>query len=196
MNWAVDLSRKLAPKSGEASLYGVVVYSSSHGHMSKMLQDAAYWAALDEASGPQWTVFIAAAVPGRYAMQGGGIPGALSAIQMVWKEPAANRELIAAFDLESTENPQLVVFTGTPGGETISAAVKLSDSSVEGAYNSLKGVMKSVADVLDGMLDENRRVDQRAFEIVQLKLWQDRQITLVKGAWDAFKKLWGLLKPS
>jgi hypothetical protein len=187
MSWVVDLARKRPAKEGEANLYGVIIYSNRHAHVSKMLQDDDYWKALDEISGPRWAVYATRMKSGEYERKRDINPFVMHAfVPVYWKEPSANKELLSLFQLESTEKPVLVVFTESVDGELFSTTAELNDSSVLAAYESIKGSLQAIASVLEVMLDENRRVEARAFELAKERLWQERQLKLAK---DLFKWL-------
>jgi hypothetical protein len=44
------------------------------------------------------------------------------------------------------------------------------------------------------MLDENRRVESRAFELARERPWQERQIKLAKKVWRLWQTIKGILK--
>src|SRR3989442_2787330 len=103
MNWAIELSRKHQPSTGMANLYGVVVFSDAHAYIAKVLDDSRFWAALNEVSGSQWLVFATRAEAGQYVLPSPP-PGTLAMLVPVWREPSANRELLEAVQLQSTEH--------------------------------------------------------------------------------------------
>jgi hypothetical protein len=186
MNWAIELSRKYIPRDGQADLFGVIVYTDHHVHIRKLLEDDGYWRALDEWSGPRWAIFATRAAQGQFTHPPSS-PGVLATFVQIWKEPIANKQLLDAFQLSSTEDlPTLVLFIEQADGGVLSRAVKIDDASRERAYESLKGVLAEISSSLDFMHDENRRIKVRAFDVASERISQHQE-------WQSIKNVLGVL---
>ncbi len=189
MNWAIELSRIHKPSSGQANLYGVILYTNSHAYVAKVLSDPIYWSALDEISGQQWSVFATKVAQGRYKLP---TPPANTMVLMipVWKEPAANKELLHMFQLENTKSlPLLAIFAADEDGTIEQTVIPLSDSSLESAYESIQSILKTVADAIRQVEDGNLNDGTRAFRAVRyaIKGYNEKQV--IKRAVDVWRWL-------
>ncbi len=177
MNWVLDLSRQYTPQEGQANLFGVILFSDAHPYIKKLLRDDDYWQALDEVSGPRWSVFAVRAAPGSWGFPSLP-PGVIGMMRQVWKEPSANKELLSAFELDSTkELPVLVVFSEDADGTVFRTALKIPSESVANAYDALRSMFQKIATALDIVQDEFRRDGSQAFHAVSYtirdyKEWQ------------------------
>jgi len=187
MNWAIDFTLSPKPQQGEASLYGVIIYTDQHPYVKKMLTDADLWQALDSISGPHWVVLAAHGASGSRQIEPPP-PGTLRRMQAIWREPAENAELLDAFELASSEClPVLVVFAVANDGTVLKKSLKISCSSANDAYESLSNIFKAVARSLAFMDDQYRRIDGRAFNVVTTELRHFE-------AWEYSRKAAAVLK--
>ena len=151
MSWLNQVIKKHKPKSGEASIFGVLLFTNAHPHISKVVYDDTYWRALDEISGEKWAIFCTKAEQGTISYPSPP-PGVMAYMAPVWKEPNSNKDLLKTFDLKSTESlPSLLIFTIDKHGECLKNQIRLSDSSQEEAYKSLEKTIKVVTDAIDGV---------------------------------------------
>jgi hypothetical protein len=190
-NWALDLARVHAPRNGQANLFGVVIYTAKHPHVRKLLQDKVYWEALNAVSGPYWTVFAAVAESGAYKMPPPS-PGRLAMLVPVWKEPSANRELLEAFELASTENPVLVVFAQAESGSVFRRAIAIEDSSEPAAYASLSTALEVIHKCIGRMDPQYRPLETRAFRLVDSDFQNKDSWRLVRRTISFYAWLKGL----
>jgi hypothetical protein len=187
-NWVVHLARLDPPSEVRANLYGVVLYTDAHAHVAKALSDPYYWKALSERSGHQWIIYAAKGARGRYEVPAPR-PGTLAMLRAVWREPAENRELLEAFRLESTERlPAFAIFAEGEEGTIEQTVVRLSDASVEAAYDSLRSVVDLVSDALRQVEAEHLQEGTRAFYAVRyaVKGYREREVirqTLSMWGW-------------
>jgi len=155
MNWAIKLAENHKPKSNEANIIGVILYTDAHPHIKKLLNDNDYWAALDEWSGPQWAVYST-----RAARSTVGFPempkGCIGYMVPVWEEPKENKKLLETFEIESTEElPLLVVFAKDDDGSILKNEIRISNGSVEEAYNSLQEEFINISSAIKGIDPKN-----------------------------------------
>jgi hypothetical protein len=105
----------------------------------------------------------------------------------VWKEPSENAQLLDAFDLDSTKDlPALVVFVEDSNGTVHSTSIKIDGTSEDTAYQTLKEALEGVSGTLEMMLDENRTVDTRAYELAAVRLQSIKN-------WRAMKRAVGVI---
>jgi hypothetical protein len=160
MTWALDLAKNYVPQGETLPVFGIIVYTDAHPNVKKILRDEAYWAALDEISGPKWPIFSIRAAQGEYrAAYRASTQGSETYAMLipVWEEPARNKELLEHFELEDTRQlPSLVVFTIGGEDELTRTSVPLSDESPEAAFNRLREVLSMTARAIDGIAEENR----------------------------------------
>jgi hypothetical protein len=192
MNWALQASKHFVPQSGEANLYGVVLYTDAHANIKKVLRDPDCWAAFDEVSGSQWAVLAIRAKQGKT-----GFPdfshGTVGYMVPVWKEPRENRELLEAFELTSTEGlPSLVVFTEDPDGRVLRTVQKLDDSSADAAYSSLKDALSVIATAVSRVREEHLHDAEGVYTAVNYATRSAREWKTMKSVfstWRAVKTL-------
>jgi hypothetical protein len=179
-------------RDGEASVYGVVLYTDSHANIKKVLADPDYWAAFDEESGRRWAVFAIVAARGTLELPDLP-PGTLGMMFPVWREPDANKELLDDFALNSSEElPTLCAFAVDNFGATRAVALRLDDSSVERAYNSLKVALGVVSTSLGG-LDGERLHTEGAFNAVHYAVKGYNERKAISRAIPVIERLRGFL---
>jgi hypothetical protein len=187
MNWAVDLSRTYTPAEEQANLYGVIIYTDAHAYIKKVLRDEDYWQALDELSGPRWAVLAVRAARGEYGFPNLG-PGQIGMMRMVWKEPRANKELLDAFEIDSTAGlPVIVIFAQDQDGEVYRTVLKIDDSSEESAFKSVKEILTTVADALEKVDESNLQKGVRAYHAVSYSISNHKE-------WEALRKGFKILE--
>ena len=187
MTWVLDLARQRAADSDSPPLFGVIVYTDRHANLKKLLRDEDYWSALDEISGPKWAVFSVRAQPGQWS--GPSFPpGTVGMMHMVWKEPAANRELVSAFELNDTNDLPAVVVFALDGDTLYRASARIDESTLDAAYSSLKSVFAEVTRALetvpDGLCDP-----AAIFAAVKASLRTQRNWQRVGDAYRVLKEL-------
>lgn len=178
MNWALQLSKQYQPKDGQADMYGIILYTEAHAHVKKVLQDEDYWRSLNEISGPQWAIFAVRAKPGAYKNPPSSMEF-LPYMVPVWKEPAANRELLIAFELESTEKlPLFLVFNMTKVGEIHKITISIDDGSIEKALHSLKEVIEKITLAIRNIDLENLECTDGLYSAVDYAIrdYKDKKI--------------------
>ena len=173
-SWLQKLTHATAQDVWNANLFGIILYTDRHVFVAKVLADDHYWKALDELSGTRWNVFAAR---GEAGARGKGF------LCAVWQEPKSNKELLEQFDLRSTESfPVLMIYVEDASGVLRKRAVPIKGNSEEEVFNSLSGSLRTVAATLAGFLDENLRVETRAFDVVNEHL-------ATKEEWERIKKI-------
>ena len=189
MTWALDLARHYKGAEGVANIFGIVLYTDAHANLKKALRDEDYWKALDEVSGSKWPVFSIRAIGGRYETP--SPPPVVAAFMVpIWKEPAANKQLLEVFELDSTKNlPVLVVFTLDDQEQLYRTVVKLEDESPESAFKSLKEVLRAVADAVGGVAPENLPHGPGVMAAVNLRLEDLGSRARLKKAYSLLKEL-------
>jgi len=199
-NWALNLSRCHTPTSGQANLYGVILYTKAHPYIAKVLADKDFWGALDEISGPQWAIFATKGAQGRRVYPDLG-PQTVGFIVPVYEEPSENKELVKAFGLDNTESlPLLVIFAEDKDGSVVQANVSLQNSNQDDAYKSLRSIFETIAEALRHIDKQNLQAGAKAFHAVSyaVKNYKERQLIkkVIRGATSIFLTLKNLAQSS
>jgi hypothetical protein len=185
MSWALDLARQKLGDGGTQPLFGVILYTDSHANLKKVLRDEDYWRALDELSGPQWFIFSVRARPGHWEYPSPP-PGVLAMMIPVWKEPAANRELLETFEIEDTSKlPALVVFA-FDGADLFRSVIPLKDSTIESTYSTIKTVVAKIGSALERG-NRNARDSAALFAAVDQELRDYRDKKRIRNAYEVLK---------
>lgn len=189
INWLFKLTNKHEPRLREADIYGVILYSQGNPHVKMLLDDDDYWKALDEWSGPQWAIFATRVEKGTIGWPDSP-PGFMSYMVSVWKEPLANKILLEAFEIESTQElPILLVFAKTDTGEILKRAINITESSVEEAALSLKQTMATVSNALQNVTDENLRNTLGVYSAISLALDHANSWQTLKRSFKLWQRL-------
>jgi len=188
MTWALDLARHKQAGADSPPLFGVILYTNAHPNMKKVLRDEDYWNALDDISGPRWAIFSIRAHPGHVGPPDLP-PNCVGMMFPVWKEPAANRELLTTFDLKDTEQlPALIVFV-LEGASLHRTVVPLQEATLEDAYSSLKAVVAEIANALKAVSSENLANPEGVFAAVNYALQNYRDRRVLKRAYRVLKEV-------
>jgi hypothetical protein len=183
-----NLSKDYIPSRDQANIYGVILHTDAHPHIKKVLRDEDYWRALDEVSGPLWAIFAIQVIQGKTVMPKPPKKDGLPVLIKVWMEPQENKELLAAFRLESTEDlPALVVFAENEKGDVLRTVIKLDDTTETAAYNKLRKFLEIVGSSLKLVSKENLSEGARAYHAVCYAIKGEKE-------WEIINKGWGVLK--
>jgi len=189
MAWALDLARLRQAAPDSPPLFGVVLYTDAHANIKKVLRDQDYWEALNEMSGQQWAVFAVRAHPGRWDLPKVP-PGSFGLFHPVWKEPAANHELLAAFEIDDTSIlPTLVVFALENAESLRRIVIKLDDSTPEAAFESLRKSVQTVAAALQAVAPQGRTAPGLLLAAVENAVQRYRNKERLKSAYAVLKEL-------
>ena len=168
-------------------VFGAIIYSDRHPHIKKVLRDEDYWRSLNEISGQRWPVFAARAAEGHTEIRGGGSPGTLSMMIQVWVEPSENRKLIEYLGIESTEEPEFVIFTRLKTGEILKSDLRLDDSSTENAYKRLGEVIHDLTWAVEKIDSENIEDYESVFNAVNMTAGTIRDRNTFRKLFDLYQ---------
>jgi len=189
MSWVQDMARQHKTKEGVANLFGVIMYTDAHPHVKKILRDDDYWAALDDLSGPRWSIFSVRVMPGRREFPPPP-PDSFSFMVPVWREPASNKELLSVFQLDSTEQlPKLIVFAEDEQGDIHRSTIDIDDSSELSAYTSLKEAISKVATAVDYVSTEYLKENVQAFYAVKRAIDDHKQMQVLRHGLNLWQYL-------
>jgi len=156
--WLNDFVTQYRGDPDIVDVFGVILYTDAHANVKKLLSDPDYWKALNERSGPHWVVFAVRSARGQWTSPRGFGEDTFGLMVPVWKEPRENRELLDLFEFESTEHlPQMLVFASNAKGHILSRSMRVSDDSVDRAYQSLSEAMDLVAKAVSQVAPEHRQ---------------------------------------
>jgi hypothetical protein len=131
---------RLATEYAEYPLHSVIMFTDAHAHVIQMLEDPRYYKALEEITGNDVVLFHTRLFQGRYEMPKPP-PGFMCFLVPVWKEPAANKSLIALFDMKDTTSlPCLVTFSFADGDIHYTQS-QIAKDSPQAAFNSIESIV-------------------------------------------------------
>jgi len=193
MNWLNDLVEQCRSKEELTDIFGIILYTDAHANINKVLSDHEYWSAFHEISGKNWVIFSIKTKKGYYGTPDLK-PGQMGLMFPVWKEPNDNKPLLKEFELRDTEDlPQLLVFTHGAEGEILKQSLKIDDTSVETAYNSIKKVIEVVTNAVENISPENRRISDGVFQAVDRAVSSHKEWELIKKGLNFYTWLKGLM---
>ena len=131
----------------QCRLYGAILFTEAHPYVVKTLKDDEFWNALDELSGSSWVIFATRLFKGSWE------PPALSPksrgfMHPVWKEPAANNDLLECFEIKDSTRPYFVIF-GFNDEQLFYATHPIAGESANAVYQSLEEVVRTVSRELE-----------------------------------------------
>lgn len=178
------LSDQITPREGEgADLYGLILYTSSHPHLRRVLKNDEYWQALDEASGPRWAVFAArlkAEVPKSDTAPPDPTEDALLYVMVeargdLFDQDGSTRsDMLDELGVDASDLPLLLVYTVSRRGDVYSRSWPLSDESEPKAYESLKSVLTVVSRSLERVDPEQLGHPEGVFTAVSYALQNEK----------------------
>jgi hypothetical protein len=181
MNWLKNLVEHHKRIDEIASIFGVILYTNEHANIKRVLRNEDSWTAFDAVTGPHWVIFSIRPRQGQRTSVNAP-PGTHAKMVPVWKEPEENKELLEVFEIESTEKlPLLLVFVEDENGEILKRSLKLKDTSIDDAYQSIKEALKLITKAVERVLPENRKIESRVFSAVHLAVSDYKD-------WEKFKK--------
>lgn len=133
--------------SGEnlSRIYGFILYTEQNPYVVKVLQDNAFWNALDSISGCNWPIFAVRPLqPGQNVIKGGRY--GLGMLVSVWDEPTENIPVLLDFGLKDSEElPLFVVFMWDDQDELNEVAIPIRGTDVDSTYRSLEEIVKVIS---------------------------------------------------
>ena len=136
-------------------IFGFILYTEQHPFMVKVLQDSAYWKALDSISGPNWPIFAVRPLEKGYY----GCPRSRGNEKHMmihtWNEPQTNLPILQDFDLKSSnELPCFVAFMWDDNDNLKRISIPISGNNTESVYNSIEEIVRVVAETEKNVLPE------------------------------------------
>lgn len=129
-------------------LHALLMFTAEHAHVIKMLQDPAYYQALNEMTCNKIALFHTRLFQGRFEPSGSP-KDTLALMVPIWKEPSENKQLLTAFEMEdSRELPCLVVFLFHDGFLQF-AKSSIGGESKEDVFNLTSDIIKRLVSVVD-----------------------------------------------
>jgi len=188
MSWALDLAKERLAENPSYPLFGVIIYTDTQPNIKKVLRDPDYWKALDEISGPKWSVFSVRADSGGWDVP--DLPdGYLGHMIPVWKEPSSNKELLSAFELDDSSSLPLLAVFALSDMELSRVAIPLNESSCETAFSSLKEAFLGVNEVLSGLETTSNFNSDTVVKEVERKFKRHQSARRLKKAYLVLKEI-------
>jgi hypothetical protein len=185
-----DLNEKLREASDLFPLFGIILFTSSHPHVIKMLKDEDYLSALNDITGNHIAVFATTLFKGEYVTPSFK-PGQIGMMCMIWEEPNENKKLLSWFDLnDSKKLPLLVLFGVDVQNDTLySQKHSIKADSPQSTYNLLQEALSAVSTQIEDniSLDKKSLFKKASWEIkkIQAKQSLERLVgitSLLRGA--------------
>lgn len=145
----IEQIKELSEKYNEQfPLMAVAIFNTSNAHLIEALRKQSYVDALDDITDEHICVFWAGLPAGRVELPKFP-PGTMGMMVPVYKEPSTNKSLYEYFNISNGQSlPLLVTFTFTSNDELLYSKHSISETSAEGAYNSLKSVLNEKAGLI------------------------------------------------
>ncbi len=158
---------EMSKKQHDTLITTVLMFTDSHPHVIKVLEDKCYYKALDDISGADIAVFHTRLFAGKFVLPSPP-PGTLCYMTPIWKEPAANKALLNLFDMsDSKDLPALVTFL-FHNGDIYHAHSKVKDDSEQTVFNSLKEILEILAVTARGSKDKLLAVQEAKLQMRKL----------------------------
>lgn len=166
-------------KYNAANIFGFIAFTDSHANVKKVLRDEDYWHAFNEDS-PGWLVFsVKPLEKGKKRISGPSNSGLLGMMVDVWDEPNANKEFVHFFELTNTEKLPLFIIFSVIDGSIQKFSSQINDSSIDLAYNSIRGIIKDITASLNGV-DPEYRQSETIYGVIErgVKWPRDNKVSL------------------
>ena|GEM_PF-1988772 len=169
-------------------LFGIILFTSAHPYVIKMLKDEDYLAALNDITGNHIAVFTTALFQGRYTTPPSK-PGQLSMMCMIWQEPNENKNLLSWFDLKDSNNLPLLVLFGIDfeNNNLYYRKHSIKAESPQSTYNLLQEALSAVST----QIQKNPNLDKIA--LFKKACWEIKKIQ-AKQALDKLVGITSLLR--
>lgn len=154
----MNVVRSVASMS-ESRICGFILYKSTDASIVKVMRDPDYLRAIDEISGERWPVFAVKPLdPSRFEIKSSCMPGYIGMMITEEVDPKANLPIINFFGLDNTsDTPCFVLFCWDDNDELLVTHYKLTNRSIEDAYNSIIEVIEEISKSEAMILPEYRK---------------------------------------
>ena len=151
-------------------IFGFILYTEQHPFIAKVLQDSAYWNALDNISGPNWPIFAVRPLEKGYYSCPRSRGNEMQMMIHTWNEPQTNLPILHDFGLESSnELPCFVAFMWDNHNKLKRISIPIRGNNTESVYNSIEEIVRVVAETEKKVLPEYKH-NVELFDIVSKNL--------------------------
>jgi hypothetical protein len=139
-------------------IYGFILYTRENPYVVKVLQDDAFWNALNSISGSNWPIFAVRPLhEGQRVIKGSG-HGCIGYLVPTWDEPEANLPVLKDFGLNSSEDlPLFVAFMWDDNDQLNEITIPIRGVDVDTTYNSIETIVKAITRVEKDVLPEYKQ---------------------------------------
>lgn len=163
---------KISREHEKATIFALIMFTDSHPHVIKVLDDPHYYKALDDLSGADIAVFHTKLFKGCYKMPVPP-PGTLCYMVPVWEEPVQNKRLLPLFDMkDSSQLPCLVTFL-FDDGVIYHSKSKIDDESEQKVFNSTREILTRLAKAAKNSDSRLEAIRMAKFEMNKLNFQND-----------------------
>lgn len=129
-------------------IYGFILYTEASPYVVKVLQDDAFWDALNSISGSNWPIFAVRPLRRGQRSIKGYSPRVMSYLVPTWDEPKGNLSVLSDFGLKSSEDlPLFIAFMWDDNDQLNEIAIPIRGNDVDSTYQSLETIVKTIAQV-------------------------------------------------
>lgn len=191
-----DLTQLVKTEHDTIDIFGLILYSDSDANIKKVINDKDYWQSFNNISGIRWGIFAIKLKIGTYE-----IPDSddkyMHFITTVWVEPETNKRILKEFGIENSKDlPLFVIYTYDENQDIIWLNLKLNDTSVETAYNSIKESISLMTESINKIHSESLNNTFEIFQILRTKLYNHKEMKLIKKGIKYLPWLGNLFKKS
>ena len=180
-------------RDNRALFFAFLLYDFNSPLVTKVMQDQAYWTALDETSGEFVTVFaFHSPTDGEATVEQDRLPKFGDSVGQVLKEH---------FDADDVTMPALLFFQVSGGNVIGEHLVKIQAESVDGVFGEIHSVINCAVQAVEQVVPENKGNVAEIFDLVSQMLRRRDNIHLVSRLGKraltlrAYAKLLGALIP-
>jgi hypothetical protein len=196
-------------KSQSAATYdvfGVILFTTAHPYVVKVLRDNDLWAALDKITGQRWVVFAVRPDERNKSEKpsSGLVRRALDYVSAriffsnvrpvvqpipTWSSPQDNLKLLEKFQVSEDDLPLLLVFTELPSKELLQMQWHFAAENEDKAFNALKTVLEKCTRAVAQVQSENIKNNEQIFNLMVNERINYRVIKGVKKGLSIFEWL-------
>lgn len=154
-DFSLKMIKKLVDDKNLSRIYGFILYTDKDLMLRKVLTDQLYWEELDKKSGARWPIFtVRQLIKGHNEFMSSS-PNGFSFMVTKWHEPAANMDVLDAFEIDSTEDlPCFVAFIWDDNDDIQSISVNISGRTDADVYIKLEEVVTAIAKAEEAVLPQ------------------------------------------
>ena len=163
--FSVELLRDKCNESN-SRIYGFILYTKGNPYVVKALKDQEFWDALDDLSGPNWTIFSVKPKPHQETNQSRGY----AKMRIVKPVNGDNNKFLNFFGITDMDMlPCFMAFIWGDDGKLKTIACKIASEPETAVYKSLEEIVKIISKV-EAQIPEEEKTTELVFQKVEKAL--------------------------